>query len=83
MASITPALVNLRPGVNFSNPDNVLAKVRWEAPLPEGFTPPTQQELDAEIARLAAAPVETLKQRLESKLGMTIAEANALLAGGK
>lgn len=56
MRSITPALINLvGPGINFSNPDNVLANVRWDAPLPEGFTPPTQGALDAELARLAAA----------------------------
>ncbi len=83
MTDITPALINLCPGVNFSNPDNVLENVRWDPPLPPGFEPPTQAELDAELARLASPPVQTPKQELEAKLGMTIAEINALLSAGQ
>lgn len=55
MTDFHKALLALRPGINFSNLDNTLAGVRWDAPLPDDFTPPTQAEVDAELAKLAAA----------------------------
>jgi hypothetical protein len=43
------ALQNLRPGVDWVLPgEQVLANVEW----PEGITPPTQAEVDAEVARI-------------------------------
>lgn len=39
--------------ISFAVTDGALANVRWDAPLPDGFTPPTQQQIDAEIAALA------------------------------
>jgi len=48
------ALANLCPGVNCSpGPAGTVATVRWDAPLPEDFEPPTQEKVDAEIARQA------------------------------
>jgi len=38
--------------LNFADTDGTLANVRYDEPLPEGFTPPTQAEIDAVIARL-------------------------------
>lgn len=62
MPSIMPTLAVLCPGVN-CQPKPGLATaatvddVQWDPPLPEGFVPPTQGEVDAEIARQAAAAV--------------------------
>lgn len=53
MLALMKALAVLRSGVSCSNGDGTLAGVRWDAPLPDGFAPPTQDEVDAEIARQA------------------------------
>ena len=47
MTDITPILRALRPGVDFSNPDNTLAHVAWAA----GVTPPSQLEFDLAVAK--------------------------------
>lgn len=52
MADLLQALIRLRPGVQCTNVDGTLAGFRWHEPLPEDFAPPTQAEVDAEIARL-------------------------------
>jgi hypothetical protein len=54
MAAFDAVLETLRPGADFSNPDNTLQSVRWDTP---GVVPPTQQEFDlaaAQLAKLAA-----------------------------
>lgn len=60
------ALAVLRPGVDCSNPGNtgLVTDVRWDRPLPENFEPPTQDEVDAEIARQAAAVDRVTVERL-------------------
>jgi hypothetical protein len=39
----------LRPGADFSNPDNTLQSIRWDTP---GVVAPTQQEFDLAAAQL-------------------------------
>jgi len=46
------------------NTDNTYEGLRW----PDGFMPPTQAELDAEMARLATPPIETTKLRFALEL---------------
>ena len=53
MPTLFDAIVYLRPGINFSNADKSLKKVRWDEPLPKDFVPPTQDEVDAALAYLA------------------------------
>lgn len=50
MRPIARAVIALRPGVDFADTDGTLAGIRWDTP---GVTPPTQAEVDAEIARQA------------------------------
>lgn len=52
MSDLFLVLAALRPGANFADIDGTLANVRWDEPLPEGFTVPTQQEVNAAIAAL-------------------------------
>ena len=47
------AVERLRPGTNFSNQDGTFAGVRWDEPLPAGFTPPSQEEFEAQVAELS------------------------------
>jgi len=54
MSPLTRAIASLRPGLNFADIDGTLANVRYDEPLPAGFVPPTQAEIDAIIARLGA-----------------------------
>ena len=54
MPDLMTIMARLRPGVNCSPGDGTLAGIRWDAPLPEGFVPPTQAEVDA---AMAAVPV--------------------------
>lgn len=53
-SSFVAAVAALRPGVNFADRDGTLAGIRWDAPLPDGFTPPLQSEIDAMMATLDA-----------------------------
>ena len=48
MSTFTAAIAKLRPGVNFANADNTLPGIRWDTP---DVVPPTQAEVDAEMAR--------------------------------
>jgi hypothetical protein len=50
---LTNALIVLRPCVDFSNIDDTYANVFWGPNLPEGFVPPTQEEVAAELVVLA------------------------------
>lgn len=60
MADVLKVALALRPGVNCSNVDNTLDGLTWDAPLPEGFVPPTRRELEEELARqeVAATAIE-------------------------
>lgn len=49
MATLTAALILLRPGVDFANVNDTLDRVRWDTP---GVVPPTQAEVEATIATL-------------------------------
>lgn len=57
MTGLTSALKALRPfavcGAEVSNIDNTYANVLWAPNLPERFVVPTQEEVGAEMARLA------------------------------
>ncbi len=57
MTDLTSALKALRPfaayGAEFSNIDDTYANVMWGPNLPKGFVAPTEEEVDAELARLA------------------------------
>lgn len=58
MNDLSRALRTLWPTLNFSDVDGRLENVRYCDPLPDGFEPPTQDEVAVEIARaskLAAA----------------------------
>ena len=60
------ALQNLRPDVAWVLPgDQILANVRW----PAGVVPPTQAEVDAEVARIA---LERTQSRQQSALSAAI-----------
>lgn len=50
MSPFMQAIINLRPGVDFSNSNNTLAGIRWDTP---NVTPPTQAEVDVELVRIA------------------------------
>jgi len=79
MSNLTKALSVLRPGVNFSNRDNTMANVRWDDPLPGGFTVPTQAEVDAEIARLSAPTDQSDLDNIEKSikaLALVVAQWN-------
>jgi len=56
MSNMIKAIAALRPGVDFANLNGTLAGIRWDNP-PPGFVPPTQEEVDAAIAR-ADVPAE-------------------------
>lgn len=65
MTHLTNALIALRPRVDFSNVDNTYANVFWGPNLPEGFVPPTQEEVAAELVLLAdAAPASVTRGQL-------------------
>lgn len=58
------AIAALRPGVNCADTNGTLAGIRWDTPC----EPPTQAEVDAELARLATPPIETSKLRFALEL---------------
>ena len=79
------ALTALYPTLNFADLDGTLAKVRYDAPLPAGFVPPTQAELDAEIARLdVPLSVSPLQCRLAlNDFGIRAQVEAAVVAGSQ
>lgn len=58
------AIAVLRPGVDCADTNGTLAGVRWDTPC----EPPTQAEVDTELARLATPPIETSKLRFALEL---------------
>ena len=68
MSPIARAIASLYPTLNFADVDGTLAGVRYDAPLPQGFTPPTQAEVDAEIARLSVPKIVVSRLRLKLQL---------------
>jgi hypothetical protein len=59
MSHFEAALSSLRPGVAWVLPgEQVLANVEW----PEGIAPPTQAEVDAEVARLTTERTQSRQQ---------------------
>ena len=72
---LTQAIANLRPGINFANLTGELEDIRFDPPLPEDFTPPTAEEVEAEIARLSnPVPAEVRA----APLMLALAEAGKL-----
>lgn len=59
MSALTQALIRLRPGAEFSNVDDTFLNVRWDGPGAK----PTQEEVDAAIARLDV-PLEVTAGRM-------------------
>lgn len=78
MASLTEAIIALRPGVDFANTDGTLKGIRWDTP---GVTPPTQAEVDEAMATLANRTPPTPEEKLAASTGLTVAELKALVAG--
>jgi hypothetical protein len=79
------ALISLRPDSEFTITDNDVSTIVWNV---EGTTTPSQEEIDAEIARLTAeedavvAEKETSRNTALAKLaalGLTADEAVAIL----
>ena len=66
------------PGVtiNFAATDDTLANVRYDEPLPAGFVPPTQAQIDAAIAKLDQSPTPAEKL---AAAGLTVADLKSLL----
>lgn len=75
MTTLTDALRTLRPGINFADIGGTLGQVRWDAPLPNGFVPPTQAEVDAWIA---ANPPEDLISAAQLLRALAAAERIAI-----
>ena len=77
--SFTPlfrAIQSLYPTLNFADRDGTLANVRYDEPLPAGFVPPTQAEIDAAIAKLDQPPTPAEKL---AAAGLTVADLKSLL----
>lgn len=66
MSNLTKALAALRPRVNCADTDGTLAGIRWDAPLPEGFVAPTQEEVDAALASLDVPKIVTAAQMIRA-----------------
>jgi hypothetical protein len=76
MSLLAQAIASLYPTLNFANVDGTLANVRYDDPLPPGFVPPTQDQIDAAIAKLDQPPTPAEKL---AAAGLTIADLKALL----
>ena len=76
MNDISKAIRHLYPTLNFADVDGTLANVRWDPPLPDGFVPPTQEQIDAAIAKLDQPPTPAEKL---AKSGLTVADLKSLL----
>ena len=77
MTPLTRAMQSLYPTLNFADLDGTLANVRYDEPLPAGFVPPTQAEIDAAIAKLDQVTVITnvqLKRMLDDTQHLAIAQ---------
>jgi len=58
------ALAAIAPGVSVSNENNTYEGIRW----PEGFSPPTKAEFEAEIARQALPRITVSRLRFKLEL---------------
>ena len=78
MNNLIKALQVLCPGINFCDTQGKgnYSDVRWDPPLPAGFVPPTQAEIDAAIAKLDQPPTPAEKL---AKSGLTVADLKSLL----
>lgn len=76
MNDVSRTLAYLYPTLNFADLDGTLANVRYDDPLPEGFVPPTQAEIDAAIAKLDQPPTPAEKL---ARSGLTVADLKSLL----
>lgn len=77
MNDLARAIKSLWPTLNFADVDGTLANMRWHDPLPEGFTPPTQLELDLVIAR--TAKLAALVTAFDSAVAGGVAHGGKLL----
>ena len=79
MKDLAKALISLRSGKEFSYDNDDLSTVRWNDP---DVVTPTQEEVDAELARLAQVELDK-KVAAEAKLaalGLTADDIKALLS---
>ena len=77
MASNLPrAIQSLYPTLNFADVDGTLANVRYDDPLPAGFVPPTQAQIDAAIVQIDQPPTPAEKL---AAAGLTVADLKILL----
>ena len=53
MTPLAKGINALWPTLNFADVDGNLANVRYDEPLPESFTPPTQAQIDEALYRLS------------------------------
>lgn len=79
MKELAKALLSLRPGKEFTYDNDDLSTVRWNDP---SVVTPSQEEIDAELARLAQVEVDK-KAAAESKLaalGLTPEDLKAIFS---
>ncbi len=82
MDYLTQAILNLRPGSEFSFNDNDYSTIHWD--ILNGEVP-TQLEIDAEISKIkqnensAKAALEVKKHEILEKLGLTADDLAALI----
>lgn len=75
----TRAIQYLWPTLNFADMDGTLANVRYDEPLPQGFTPPTQADIDDAIAKLNAPPPALTPAEKLAAAGLTVNDLKILL----
>jgi hypothetical protein len=76
MNEVSRAVCYLWPTLNFADIDGSLENLRYDEPLPEGFTPPTQEQIDAAIATMNTPP--TPAEKLAAS-GLTVEDLRTLL----
>jgi hypothetical protein len=76
MNNLSRAIAYLWPTLDFADVDGTLEHVRYDDPLPRGFTPPTQADIDAAIAKINTPP--TPAEKLAAS-GLTVDELKQLL----
>lgn len=85
MSTLTQAIQYLWPTLNFADVDGTLANVRYDEPLPQGFTPPTQADIDTALIAMANVKVITnaqLKRQLNVEGQLATAQQLVTAAGG-
>lgn len=85
MSHLMRAIAALCPGINCADTNGTLSGVRWDEPLPVGFVPPTQQQIDDKLAELALPAVLKRKQimcQLDADAKLDAAFTMAQQAGG-